>query len=146
MISEIKWVSYIFEFSDRNSFASTVLYHVKWEIMKLHSLAVNDIAQCVFVEQQKGLELWGIMCAGMYLQSTLLSEWIITNSTGKWTLPIRLEVKIQKFTSWTIQCFSLHTNRTKHYSGGKVVVNCRARITLSKFNSSDIYIYWRQDI
>jgi len=57
MISEIKWVSYIFEFSDRNSFASTVLYHVKWEIMKLHSLAVNDIAQCVFVEQQKGLEL-----------------------------------------------------------------------------------------
>jgi hypothetical protein len=57
MISEVKWVIYIFEFSDRNSFASTVLYDVEWEIMKLHSLSVNDTAECVFVEQQKGLEL-----------------------------------------------------------------------------------------
>jgi hypothetical protein len=51
MISEIKWVTYIFDFSDRNSFASTVLCHVKWEIMKLHTLTVNNIAECVFVER-----------------------------------------------------------------------------------------------
>jgi len=38
---------------------------------------------------------------------------------------IRLEVKIQIFTSWTIQYLSLY-NKTKHYNGGKVDVNCWA--------------------
>jgi hypothetical protein len=57
MIYEIKLVSRIFDFSDRNFSTSAVLCHVKWEIMKLHRLAVNIIAEWVFVEKQKGLVL-----------------------------------------------------------------------------------------
>jgi len=51
MISDIKSVSYIFDFSDRNLFASTVLCHVKLEIMKLHRLASKNIAEWVTVEE-----------------------------------------------------------------------------------------------